>query len=172
MKKIIIFVENNYDKFNIYRKKVNTKILKAEIFKSDNNINVSFPIMRELKIENKIFNQDIKNESLKIFYKFFKDINQIINDKNFKYTIHKNEGILSCKINFCLFKGNKNYVFSVIKIKNSIKFISNGKEISLKDLKEKILERLFGSEISNIYKLKNNNNLSVEEINLIKILLI
>lgn len=172
MKKIIIFVENNYNKFNIYRRKVNNKILKAEIFKSNSNVNVSFPIMRELKIENKIFNEDVKKETLKIFYKFFKDINQIIDDKNFKYTIYKNENLLNCKINFCLFLKNKNYVFSLIKSKNSIKFISNGNEISLKDLKEKILERFFGHEISNMYKLKNNNNLSKEEIILIQMLIL
>ncbi len=172
MKKIIIFVEDNYSKFNIYKKKVNTKILKAEIFKSEDNINISFPIMRELKNENKIFNQEVKNESLKIFYNFFKDINEIINNKNFKYTINKNKNIVSYKISFCLFNKNKNYVFCILKTKNSIKFISNGKEIALKDLKEKILERLFGSEISNIYKFKNNNNLSEEEISLIKILII
>lgn len=168
-KDTIEFIKKNY-RLDKTKKKINSFEIKVEITFIKEQIQILFPIMNDNKKEKKIFNNIAKEKSLYLINEYFEDLQILIDKKNFKVTLNESEELYK----YCFFYKNKNFVFSIENKNENINFLYVGKQIALTDLKSLIFERLFGIKIketlNNSYK--NNKNLTKNDLDIIKILLI
>lgn len=154
--------------------KVNSKILRGEIYNFKDEFRIKFPIMRSNKVEKKIFNKEVKKHAEELIINEFNDIFKLITSVNYKFTISIKKDLINSYFKFCFFYKNKNIVFNIIKNKNDITYIYSNNKFRLKELKHIILINLFN--INSLTSLNKNilieNNIKKEDIEIIKILLI
>lgn len=174
MIKKLFMEEKSKIKEDLFGIKVNSEILRGEIYNFQDEFKIKFPIMRKNKFENKPFNKEVKKYIEKLIINEFNDIYDLLTSVNYKITISIKKDFLNYYFKFCFFYKNKNIVFNIIENKNEFKYVYSNNEFCLKDLKHIILMNLFN--INSLTSFNRNiiidNHIKKEDIHLIEILLI